>query len=49
MSAALFAFAECVGPAEQLAAACGIPLHRVEVRHFPDGESLVRVPAAGPR
>lgn len=46
MSAALFAFAECVGPAEQLAAACGIPLHRVEVRHFPDGESLVRVPAA---
>lgn len=46
MSAALFAFAECAGPAGLLAAACGIPLHRVEVRHFPDGESLVRVPAA---
>lgn len=46
MSAALFAFAECAGPAGQLAAACGIALHRVEVRHFPDGESLVRVPAA---
>lgn len=46
MSAALFAFAECAGPAGRLAAACGTPLHRVEVRHFPDGESLVRVPAA---
>lgn len=46
MSAALFAFAEAAAPAERLARACGIPLHEVEVRRFPDGESLVRVPEA---
>lgn len=43
MTAAVFAFAESALQAERLARACAIPLHAVEVRRFPDGESLVRV------
>jgi len=43
VSAALFAFTDGAGAAARLANACGIPLHRAEARHFPDGESLVRV------
>lgn len=46
MTAALFAFAEGAAPAARLASACGCPLHEIEVRRFPDGESLVRVPGA---
>ena len=43
MSVALFSFAECAAQGERLAEACGIAVHPVEVRRFPDGESLVRV------
>ncbi|MFC3173731.1 ribose-phosphate diphosphokinase [Novosphingobium bradum] len=43
MSAALFGFAESLGPAQALAALLGMPCHPVEVSRFPDGESLVRV------
>ena len=46
MTTALFTFAECAGPAARLANACGIALHEVDLRRFPDGESLVRVPAS---
>lgn len=46
MTTALFTFAECAGPAARLASACGIALHEVDLRRFPDGESLVRVPAS---
>jgi len=40
---AVFAFAECAPQAARLANGCGIPLHQIDVRSFPDGESLVRV------
>lgn len=43
MSVALFFFAECAAQGERLAQTCGIPAHPVDVRRFPDGESLVRV------
>ncbi|HMO67898.1 MAG TPA: ribose-phosphate diphosphokinase, partial [Novosphingobium sp.] len=46
MSTALFAFADGAGPAAGLADLCGIALHRVDLRRFPDGESLVRVTGA---
>ena len=46
MSTALFAFADGAAAAARLAERCGIALHRVEVRRFPDGESLVRVEGA---
>lgn len=46
MSAALFAFADGAAAAARLAERCGIALHPVEVRRFPDGESLVRVEGA---
>jgi ribose-phosphate pyrophosphokinase len=48
MSAGLFAFAESLGPAQALAQAAGLACHAVEVSRFPDGESLVRVPASAP-
>lgn len=48
MSCAIFTFAESAGPARELAQELDVPLHLIKVRHFPDGESLVRVdPAAG--
>ncbi|HEY7806828.1 MAG TPA: ribose-phosphate diphosphokinase [Croceibacterium sp.] len=43
MTCAVFAFSAEAGPAERLANALGAPLRAVNVRHFPDGESLVRV------
>lgn len=43
MGTALFAFPECAEPAARLAQELGIALREVSVRHFPDGESLVRV------
>ena len=46
MSCAVFGFAECEEPAKRLAHELGVPCQEVAVRHFPDGESLVRVPAA---
>lgn len=48
MSTGLFAFAESLGPAQALAQAAGLACHAVEVSRFPDGESLVRVPASAP-
>jgi len=42
----VFGFAECEEPAKRLAHELGVPCHEVAVRRFPDGESLVRVPAA---
>ncbi|MDE2405105.1 MAG: ribose-phosphate diphosphokinase [Sphingomonadales bacterium] len=38
-------FAEGAAPAARLADHCRVPVHPVEVHAFPDGESLVRVPA----
>ena len=46
MNAALFGFAESASQAAALAQALGLACHEVAVRPFPDGESLVRVPAA---
>lgn len=46
MSVGLFAFAESLGPAQALAKAAGLACHTVEISRFPDGESLVRVPAS---
>ncbi|WAT19282.1 ribose-phosphate diphosphokinase [Aurantiacibacter sp. MUD11] len=43
MVAAVHAFAECLGPAGQLAERLGIGLAEVKVHRFPDGESLVQV------
>jgi ribose-phosphate pyrophosphokinase len=43
VSASLHAFAADRAPASRLAAALGLDLAPVEVRSFPDGESLVRV------
>jgi ribose-phosphate pyrophosphokinase len=48
MSAAVFAFTDTREPAGRLARWLGIPLHDVVTRAFPDGESLVRVPATAP-
>lgn len=45
MTAAVFAFADDADRAGDLARHCGVPLHRIESRRFPDGESLVRVTA----
>lgn len=42
----MFAFADSAEPAARLAQELGVPCHDVAVRCFPDGESLVRVPAA---
>lgn len=46
MSTAVFAFEECIEPARPLADKLGLACHAVEARCFPDGESLVRVPAS---
>lgn len=46
---AIFGFAECMPQARGLAAALGVACHEVAVRRFPDGESLVRVPAVSER
>ena len=43
MTVAVFAFAESARQAADLARLCGIAVHPVDVRRFPDGESLVRV------
>lgn len=43
MTAAIFAFSECLEPARDLALELGISCNCIELRHFPDGESLVRV------
>jgi ribose-phosphate pyrophosphokinase len=48
MNAAIFAFADSRKPAGRLADVLGIPLHDVNSRRFPDGESLVRVPTSVP-
>ncbi|MDP3907810.1 ribose-phosphate diphosphokinase [Novosphingobium sp.] len=49
MSAAVFAFAGQMAQAGRLAQRCGVPLHPVTVRRFPDGESLVTAQAHGAR
>ena len=49
MSAAIFAFPETIARAEALGRACGVPVHPVTVRRFPDGESLVTAQAHGAR
>ncbi|HTN14308.1 MAG TPA: ribose-phosphate diphosphokinase [Sphingomonadaceae bacterium] len=47
MTNTLFAFSECSEAAKWLAAELGIGFSEIALRHFPDGESLVRVePAA---
>ena len=46
MTSAVFGFPESIEPARALAAWLGLPCHEVELRRFPDGESLVRVPAS---
>lgn len=46
MSAAVFAFAEDVGPAARLASALGVPLREIALHRFPDGEGLPNVGAA---
>lgn len=43
MSCAVFAFPEAMKPASDLSGLLGVPCRSVEVRAFPDGESLVRV------
>lgn len=47
MSVALHCFSANAGEAQRLAAALGLTCEVVSVRQFPDGESLVRVGAAG--
>ncbi len=49
MNVALHHFPESAAQAEQLARALGIPARPVMLRHFPEGESLVRVGEAGQR
>lgn len=46
---AVFAFPEAKRPGKALAEALGVPFHPVNLHHFPDGESLVRVPGAARR
>jgi len=41
-------FADYEAPARRLAGAAGLPYAGIEVHHFPDGESLVRLPPAVP-
>jgi len=45
MSGAIYAFEDAAEPARRLAGALDIPCCPVAVHRFPDGESLVRVPA----
>lgn len=44
MTAAVFAFDECSGSARGLAEELRIPYKGISIHHFPDEESLVRVP-----
>ncbi|MFA7587005.1 MAG: ribose-phosphate diphosphokinase [Novosphingobium sp.] len=46
MTCAVFSFAETHPAAAALATELGVPVRAIEVRNFPDGESLVRVPEA---
>lgn len=46
---AVFAFPEAERQGKALAGALGVPFHTVNLHHFPDGESLVRVPGAARR
>ena len=48
MGAAIVTFGECAQAAGLLADALGLPCAEVELRRFPDGESLVRVPPSPP-
>lgn len=48
MGAAIFAFGESTEAAGRLADALALPCAEVELRRFPDGESLVRVPPSPP-
>ncbi|HHC73361.1 MAG TPA: ribose-phosphate diphosphokinase [Thiotrichales bacterium] len=43
-STLLLAFPEHTGEGERLAAALGCPFAAVRIHHFPDGESLIRLP-----
>lgn len=45
MTSALFHFDECCTPSRHLADELGLECHAIATRRFPDGESLVRVPA----
>ncbi|MEZ5736124.1 MAG: ribose-phosphate diphosphokinase [Novosphingobium sp.] len=44
MTACIIGFPECREPASRLAGELDVAFHEAEVRSFPDGESLVRVP-----
>ena len=44
----IIGFDDYAGQCRSLAAALGVPLELAQVRRFPDGESLVRVPASLP-
>ena len=46
--ALVLGFPEYAAQASALAAAAGLPYAAIEVHHFPDGESLVRLPTALP-
>lgn len=46
MTCAVFGFAEQAEASERLARALGVPHRQISVRHFPDGESLVRADPA---
>ncbi len=48
MKAAVFAFAESMRQASDLAEQCQVPFFSIEARSFPDGESLVRVDGDAP-
>lgn len=48
MNAAVFAFAESIRQASDLAKQCQVPFYSIEARSFPDGESLVRVQGDAP-
>lgn len=49
MSAVLHYFPDGEGPAQALAQALDIPARAIALRHFPEGDSLVRVAEAGAR
>jgi ribose-phosphate pyrophosphokinase len=44
MTCAVFGFPDCAAPAARLARELGVAYRDVTLRHFPDGESLIRVP-----
>lgn len=47
MNAAVHCYPGYAAPAERLAAALALPCRPIALRHFPDGESLVRVAESG--